>query len=635
MKKKKFVYIAIIAVLLIIGAISFSSFRHTEKIQSYITGKKVSATLDLVNSQVAINKKLEKIATQKKYTFNDAYVELNPYKISPLSAIIIFNTPKEESISLTINDVYVTTFKASLTHIIPIYGLKEDFENSVKLVMGEEEKIYTIKTKKSNIEYPLNVEYKSQNLNNEELYFTVASYSTYLTAWDIEGNLRFYLTVDNRMDVEWLDNGHFLIGTTQDQAREQFMGFVEMDYLGKIYNYYTLEHGYSFEFQTLTNGNYMLAGGNEAIYMDEQYIYELNPQDGTTVSEINLSQIIKEIDPEFNAKYLGAGAIRNGFNYNELTGELVVSFRELNTIFSFNYPEKKLNWVFVDPSNEAFQNPVWDKYKVKSTTGRYPLGQHTPTITKEGYLAFFNNGYDRYHVSEGTASDKIGDYKNAYSSVEIVSIKNNIARPIWHYDNNKDLFSIKYGLFNILENNHKLMNFGYIIKDEYRANYDSSVKETENGIDNVYALILEMDNYNNIIFKATCEEGKFRVFKHSLYANETDYTDPSILNIFNSIPDDNLEKVSVDDIDLSEPLEWIFSLDMTKNTFTTNYEITETDALDIYFVNKKGEVYILNYKDKENQKPKRIFNANLAQGEYGIYINLNGKVYNPKVTLVY
>ena len=628
--KKLLIAIIPLCILLGISAILFAiCYKKTDDINKFMNKDTISALWYEVNDQKEINNKLNTLKSQKKYTFKDAYVELNPYKISPLSAIIIFNTNKEESIQVYINDEFVTTTDETKEHIIPIYGLYEDYNNQVKLVKGEEEVTYEIKTDKSNINYPLNVEIATEEINNQDIYFTVSSYETYLTGWDKTGKLRFYLTEDNRMDVEFLDNGHFIIGVTQDQTREQFVGFVEMDYLGKIYNYYTLENGYSFEFQILSNGNYMLAGGNEAIYMDEQVVYELDPKTGNKASEINLSEIILQIDPNFNKKYLGAAAIRNGFYYDETTKELLVSFREISTIFSFNYETKQLNWIFTDPNNQEFQNDVWKNYFVKLRSGRYPLGQHTPQITKDGKIAFFNNGYDRYNIAiMKNQSDLTNDLMSAYSSVEIYDIdsyKN--ARLIYSYDENKSLFSIKYGLFRVLENDNKLMNFGYVLTDEYR-NGNNSVIESESNIDSMYTLILELNSKNEVIFRATSEEGKYRVFKHYFYNEITNSTNVSELNIFNTIKDESLKESNYKKHNLDVATEWIYDLTFTKNTFTSNYEIKADDEIVFLFVNKIGKVYEMTYKEKDNTKLKRVFNLELPNGEYAMFIKINDNIYN-------
>ena len=465
MNKRILTLLPIIGILIISGILCIYCYFQTETVTNYSTGERKSATLEMVNDQVAINNKLSKIANNKRYTFDEPYIEVNPYKISPLSGIIIFTTNESVSVDVYVNDVFVTKMEETKTHIVPIYGLYEDTENSVKLVINGEERIYKLQTEKSDLEYPLEVETKSLTLNNEELYFTVASYKTYLTAWDIDGHLRFYLTVDNRMDVEWLSNGHFLIGTSEGQFAENFCSFVEMDYLGKIYNYYTPENGYSFEFQLLSNGNYMLAGGDKPVYVTEQIVYEMDPKSGEKVSEVNIAEVIKNIDPNFDVNYLGQKAIRNAFYYNEVTDELLLSFRGWDAVISLNYKDKRLNWVFTDPTNELFANEVWREYLVELSSGRYPMGQHSVILTSDGNVGIFNNGYNRLHGFENGGNDLVSYYKTNYSSAEVYSIQDKKARLIFSYDGGRKYFSHQYGSIRELGNGNYLIDFGYNLKN--------------------------------------------------------------------------------------------------------------------------------------------------------------------------
>lgn len=626
MNRKLLIIIPVILLLVVSGGLSVYFYRETEVVSDFLVGEKNTAILKQVTDQEAINDKLNKISNEKKYTFNDAYVEVNPYKISPLSGIIMFNTNKEEVVSVYINDVFVTTMESTTKHIIPIYGLLEDFDNQIKLVMGDDEHVYSMKTEKSNINYPLVVNYKSENLNNEEMYFTVASYETYLTAWDISGNLRFYLTVPNRMDVEWLNNGHFLIGTSQGQFAENFVSFVEMDYLGKIYNYYVPSNGYSFEFQVLSNGEYMLAGGDTPVYISEQVIYTMNPSDGKTSELINLAEVILNIDPEFNKTYLGQKAIRNAFFYNEATDELIVSFRGMDAVLSFNFKAKSLNWIFTNPNNELFQSEVWKNYLVINKKGYYPGGQHSVILTSDGNVAMFNNGYDRLHGFENGGVDEVSYYKDNYSSVDIFKINNGEAKLVWNYDDGKSMFSHQYG--SVKETNlGYLMDFGYNLKNEYRIDANGSLSKAEATQDNIYARIIEVDKNKNVLFDATSEEGKFRAFKHSLYSEGTLNTDVSKLNVYETLETSLLGESTYKDEDIINAKEWIYTNEFTKNTFNTNYEISESDELKLYLVNKTGKIFILDYKNKTEISKNKIFNINLPNGEYALYINLNGDIY--------
>lgn len=626
MRRKMLIIVPVIILLLVSGGLSLYFYNETEKVNNFLIGDKYTALYEQVSKQEDINELLERVSNEKKYTFKDAYVEVNPYKISPLSGIIIFNTNKSEEVKVYINEIFVTTMESANKHIIPIYGLRENFDNKIKLVMNDEEMVYSMKTEDSKIEFPLTVNTRSELLNNEELYFTVASFSTYLTGWDSLGNLRFYLTVDNRMDVEWLDNGHFLIGTSQGQFAENFIAFVEMDYLGKIYNYYVPSNGYSFEFQNLTNNTLMLAGGKNPVYLEEQVIYTINKSDGKTIDLLNLSEVILSIDPEFDKTYLGQKAIRNSFYYNETTDELLVSFRGLDGILSFNFHGKTLNWIYTDPNNELFLHDVWKSYLVKSKTGIYPMGQHSVIFTNDGNIGIFNNGYNRLHGFENGGNDLVSYYKDNYSSVDILKIVKNEATLVWRYDANKTMFSHQYG--SVRETNlGYLLNFGYNLKDEYRNDENGSLSKAEATQENIYSRIIEVDKNKNILFDATCEEGKYRAFKHNVYSEKSENVKVDALNIYENLKKDETRESTYKEEKIVDASEWIYSCDFTKNTFATNYEITKFDDMKFLFVNKTGKIYAFNYKDRDNEVLNKIFNVNLPNGEYALYINLNGNIY--------
>lgn len=624
--KKVFNITLIVSVLLVV--VMVYCFNEAKRLSSYFKGDVLSTTIDQVHIQKKVNDELERAKKNKSYSIENAYVKLNPYEISPLSAIIIFYTQSEEEVEVFINDEFFTKMEKSKEHAIPIYGLYEDYDNVITLKINGKSYDKHIKTDASNIKYPLNIS-KNEVLNNEnDLIFTVSSYETYFTGWDRNGKLRFYLTVDNRMDVEWLPNGHFLIGTSEGQVRENFLSLVEMDYLGKIYNYYNLEHGYGFEMQILKNGNYMLAGGDKAIYFDHQYIYEMNPSDGSVINELDIYDVIKKIDPEFLDEYLGQKAIRNGFFYNEDTDELVVSFREINTIFCFNFKEKTLKYVFTGTS-KLFSSSIWNQYLVKVKSGRYPMGQHTPTITKDGYLAFFNNGYDRYSITFDGLNNITDNFKDAYTSVEIYDIKNNDASLVWKEDFEKKYFSIKYGLFSVLENGFKFMNYGYILKDEFRRRSNSNIAETEKNVEDIYSRIIELDKDGKVVFEATCEEGKYRAFMHNLYSDNTKNVEIDSFNTIDTVSKSKLETTSVRNLDVDSSLEWINSLEFTKHTFQTNYKIGEKDEVKFHFLNNHGKVYTYIYKEKDGDI-NHIFNLDLDKGNYRMFISINDQLYDTK-----
>lgn len=627
MEKNTKIMIAITIICFIIGAFLLVGFKKKYNIvdDQKKDGELVSALLPFVEKQEDINKDLKVIENSSKYTFDNAYVELNPYGISPLSGIVIFQTENDEEIQVYINDKLFTTMEKSKKHTIPLYGLYENKKNIIKLVSGNKEATYTITTAKSNIEYPINVEVAHSSLN-DDIYFTEGSMVSGLTGWDKEGNLRFYLTQMLKMDVEWLDNGHFIIGTEQGndldgyKALDRYLAFVEMDYLGKVYNYYTLPYGYDFETQILKNGNIMIGGGTTPIYYDEHIIYTFDAKNNKITSEMNLSEAIKKIDPNFDKEKLGPTAGKNGFYYDENTKELVVSFRNLNALISFNYETKDINWVFTNPENKYFQSEVWKTKLLNSTF--YPYGQHSPQILGNGTYAMFNNNYDR--INPPTT---VKPHKDQYSEAQIFSIQNGIVNLLWSSSSLNELhLTQKFGLFRVLPNNNRLIDFGWILHDDYYNSDTNTFQEAEGNVDNTYSIYLELDQNNNVLFKATCEEGKYRIFKHSLYNTKTSNVNVEQLNIYENIKKDKYTSKRTIDYNLEDAMDYINYFEFTKNSFYTDLELKEDDDIELLFeANEK--IYIFKYKEKDSKFINRVFNLELPNGRYKFYIKINDTIY--------
>ena len=189
----------------------------------------------------------------------------------------------------------------------------------------------------------------------------------------------------------------------------------------------------------------------------------------------------------------------------------------------------------------------------------------------------------------------------------------------------KNIFLLN-GYSRMFGDNHKLMNFGYILKDSYR-NKSNNIADSEKNPDNIYTKIIELDEKDNVYFEAVSEEGKYRTFKNILYKDVTSNVDVSKLNTFNTIPNDKLDVVSSKKINFNNTVEWINSINLTRNTFKTDYEIKENDSVDLYFVNKSGRVFILNYKNKDTKDINRIFNIPLYNDNYVLFIKVNDILY--------
>ena len=145
-----------------------------------------------------IDKEISKYIKNKKISMSNPKVILDPYNSSPLTALVIFYTKDSTSIKLYINDIYMTTVEKSKSHIIPIYGLREDYNNIIKLIDdNNNESIINIKTDK--LENSNFYTYKSTNNTNEHLFITSPK-GKY--AIDNEGYMSWYMNMNNNeMDL--------------------------------------------------------------------------------------------------------------------------------------------------------------------------------------------------------------------------------------------------------------------------------------------------------------------------------------------------------------------------------------------------------------------------------------------------
>ena len=190
--KKKIILIAllIVVVLVVVLLLVFNRLA-TNTLE-------VEQTISLVEKQGD----LEDNFTSEGYTIDNPNIIVNPYEISPLTALVIFETDEEVSPTITVvgkdeHSTFTHTFDANTVHYLPIYGLYADTSNEVVISYGDVEKRLEIKTEALPDDFimPTSVEAQKSMLDNE-LYFFTPSSSGYTCAYDVNGDVRWYLTIN-------------------------------------------------------------------------------------------------------------------------------------------------------------------------------------------------------------------------------------------------------------------------------------------------------------------------------------------------------------------------------------------------------------------------------------------------------
>lgn len=96
----------------------------------------------LVATSYEIDRQLQE-EQEKGYSFEEPLVVLNPYQISPLTAVIIFDTEKECRVRFTVKGKKEAAdisgeLDAASSHRIPVIGLYPDMENTVEVELLDE-----------------------------------------------------------------------------------------------------------------------------------------------------------------------------------------------------------------------------------------------------------------------------------------------------------------------------------------------------------------------------------------------------------------------------------------------------------------------------------------------------------------
>jgi len=627
MKQNKKVIFGVIIVLvfILIATLIFYHFKMNEEqlqISKYFQDKEsIAALSDVLSEQEKVSEEIQNILSHGEYTFDDPYLLVDPYGISPLTALIIFKTDHEVEVEVVINGESVTTMESSKIHSIPIYGLKAGIENRVLLKMNGQEHEVLIDRKDVSLDN-LEVEVPNSNAGiSSELYFLSISDGDGAAAYDGNGNIVWNLSADYSLDIEFLKNGHIYLNNDNSSGLlESYEGFYELDYFGKIHKSYSLENGYHHELIALNDGTVIVAGSRqseEPSYIGT-FIYQINLETGEVLNSFDLYDIFAKVDADFATQLLDKNIQLNSVSYNENTKDMVLSLRGINSIVFLNFESKEIHWIFGDAT---FYSEPFQKYMLKVTDGsRLPKGQHTAAITENGYLSVFNNDFDQIN----STSEDMMYYVNNYSSATIYKIDGMNVSTHWNYDGNQQYFSYELGSFYTYSDQSKLINFGWT----FYPDIYSPGRSIFDNVGNTYAKIIEIDGNDRTTFSATTPYGIYRAYKHSMYEEKTkNYLDLEF-QLINNNQNSNLKKIKTNSIfdSLSQAIDNPYNFQLTENTISINVIFDRSEVVDIYFVSEDTHTYLMHYK-KENEPMDSVINLNL-EGNYAVYLKINDVMYD-------
>lgn len=650
-KPKKRILAIIIQVLLLIivaGLIVWVIFGGN------MNSKAVENVTSLVDEQV--NKEADfKI---DGYTIDNPNVIKNPYGKSPLTALVIFRTTSSVSPTVTIQGdddltTFTHTFGSSTDHYLPIYGLYADRDNKVTISYKDGDqsvtKDITITTDKlpDDMVLPTEVKANKEKLANE-LYFFTPSSKGYTVAYDVNGDVRWYIDQQAPWKIDRLNNGHLLLSTERLINQPYYTtGLYEIDLLGKVYTEFSLPGGYHHDYFEMANGNLLVSSDdfNSDAGTVEDYIVELDRQTGEIVKKFDLKEVLNTDDGKSENWSSYDWFHNNSVWYDEKTNVVVLSGRHKDAVIAIDYDSGKLKWIIGDPTNwdeeyqKYFFTPVGDDFE-------WQWSQHAAMVTPEGYIFILDNGNNKSKVS-----DNYVPAEDSYTRGVMYKINTDemTIEQVWQYgkERGSDFYSPYISDVDYLDDGHYIVHSGGIVKvDGKPSNQPAGLS---NGKVELNSDTVELLN-DEVIFEIKLPTNNYRVERMPLYVDKND-----ALVTGKAKQLGNLGETKVDEITNS----FIYSGKKIDDNYTS-HKISikkEYDRLVVKGQFKRGQnINVIlrrglenrSYNIRVSKKPytalcvdifteeetangievTKYINQDGLKGRYNIYIEIDGTVYN-------
>lgn len=648
MKKKK--RILSLSIILIVLILTFTYINLDDK-------NKNTKEVTVVSSLIEKQEKLEKKFNTKGYTIEKPNIILDPYGNSPLTALVLFETKEEVAPKVTIKgkdelSTFTHQFQKGKKHYLSIYGLYAGEENQIKIEYTEKGKEVvkelTIKTDAlpDDMALPIYVNADKENLTND-LYFYTPSSNGYTAAYDVNGDVRWYLSNNALWKVDKLKNGNLLLSTERLINNPYYMtGLYEMNMLGKIITEYSLKGGYHHDYYEMENGNLLIS--SDDFYNDdgtvEDYIVELDRKTGKIVKTFDLKDILNRQDGKSENWTAYDWFHNNSVWYDKKTNSITLSGRHQDAVINIDYKTEKLNWIIGDSTNWGKEYQKYFFKPVGDTNFEWQWSQHAAMITPEGYVFIFDNGNNKSKTKENYVAAE-----NSYSRGVMYKIdtKKMTIEQVFEYGKERGsaFYSPYISDVDYLSQNHYIIHSGGIVYvDGKNSNQPAGFSKNTTLVSDTVELL-----NNQVIFELKLPTNNYRVEKMSLY-NKNEEMNMNTPKTLGSLGKTKIDKTKFQPIIKSNKKDKVY------NSHEISFQ-KEKDRLVLKGTFKKGtDVKVLLYKDLKvnyyyisiSKKPytalcvdvfteeetekgltvTRYINQEGLKGKYSIYVSIDGKVYN-------
>jgi len=645
MSKKKSILriVAVLTVLVVIGLVIFFKF---------FSGNTVQA--EVVESLVATQTEKEQQFKTEGFTIDGPDIIVNPYGNSPLTALVLFETEEAVSPKVTIHgkdshSTFTHTFEENKQHLLPIYGLYPGKENKVTIEFGSVKKDLIIKTDElpERAVLPTKVKANKKKLANDLYFFTPSSKSV-TCAYDVNGDIRWYLTDKASWKIDRLENGHLLLSTERLINDPYYTtGLYEMDLLGKIYKEYSLPGGYHHDYYEMKNGNLLVASDdfNSDAGTVEDVIVEVDRETGNIVKTFDLKDILNQKDGKAEDWTDYDWFHNNSVWYDEETNSITLSGRHKDAVINIDYESGDLNWIIGDPTNWDEEYQKYFFKPVGKGDFEWQWSQHAAMITPENYVFILDNGNNKSKIKEKYVPAKKSYTRGVMYKIDTEKMT---IEQVWQYgkERGSEFYSPYISDVDYLAANHYIVHSGGI------SYTDGKVNNIPAGLAKADKLVSDTVEVlkDKVIFEIVLPTNNYRVEKMSLYTDKdtslkigeasrlgslgitkVDETRRSFVKPTTAIDADYEAR----DISLKQEVDRLEFRGRFKRGDKVKVKLKQGFYTKVYEVRVSKKPYTALCVDifTEEEKQEGIvvtkyINADELTGKHSVYVEINGKVYN-------
>lgn len=404
----------------------------------------------LVKTSCDIDQQVEAELASGNYSWEEPLVILNPYKISPLTGIILFQTEENVGVRITVKGKSEAAditgeIEAATSHRVPIVGLYPSMENTVVLELlnenGETVDSQELKVQTSGLPDQLTDAVRPVKTSGSSAFGLTMVYGQkchYPFAYDSAGDIRWFFEKETaNYGMYNLSNDRLIFqdtgAYTPSQQKPQSTNLYELDYLGRAYRLYYLPNGSHHEVIEKEPGGNLLALTSSLKSHFEDEIIEIDRNTGEIVNELELKDI-------FGNTYVDKmdWAHINTVSYQPDNDTILISARNLHSAIKINWTTHELVWILCSP--KFWEGTDFEKYVLE------PQGDFT------------------WHYQQHTAYQLSADLDGNADTVEVSLFDNHYtsSRKVDYFDNLEESYVMVYSVDENAKTVRQLKKLGVI-----------------------------------------------------------------------------------------------------------------------------------------------------------------------------